>query len=260
MDWGRFKAAGTIGNPSRKELITGMSRMGASWDANAPTSLTAKQSAEINRDPRLIALQLERSELVSQIKSKHRFVKDAAGTDLRKQHVKKDKNQRALRRKLEIGALKEAYSRDIHHNEINGQLAGDTIKLPLTPEWPTFRLAERTRIADAILGYVEFSRQHVVEDMARLCVEGERPPSQKHNEQLPSYETELCCGFCMGQGNRTAYRQFASTGSLKPHIHRFHLATLDAVRPAYPYPLCAEVLDIIEHFKNHFASVHGVNL
>ena len=27
-----------------------------------------------------------------------------------------------------------------------------------------------------------------------------------------------------------------------------------------PYPLCAEVLDGIEHFKSHFATVHGVNL
>ena len=60
-------------------------------------------------------------------------MKDAAGTDLPKQYVKKDKNQRALRRKLEIGVLKEsreAYFRDIHYNEINRQLAGDDTKLP----------------------------------------------------------------------------------------------------------------------------------
>ena len=211
-----------LGNPSRKELIIGMSRMGASRDTNAPTSLTAEQHAEINRDQQLTALQLEGSEIVSQIKSKHGYVKDAAGTDLHKQYIEKDKNTRALRRKLEIGVLKtsrEAYFRDIYYNEIHRQLAGDDIKLPLTTGRPAFRLAERTRIADAMLGHVEFSRERVVEDMVRLRVEGERLPLQKYNEQSPSYETEICCGFCMGQGGRTAYRQFASTGSLNTHIH-----------------------------------------
>ena len=193
--------AAFLGNPSRRELVAGISRMGASRDANAPTSLIAEQCAEINRDPRLIALQLERSELVSQIKANHQYVKDAAGTDLHKEYVEKDENQRALRRKLEKGVLREsreAYFRDIHYNEINRQLAGDDIKPPLTTERPTFRLAERTRIADAMLGHVEFSQQHVVDNMVRLCVEGERLPSRMHNEQLPSYETKLWCGFCMG--------------------------------------------------------------
>ena len=46
----------------------------------------------------------------------------------------------------------------------------------------------------------------------------------------------------------------------KTHIHQFHLAALDPGRPACPYPLCIEVLDGIEDFKNHFATVHGVNL
>ena len=81
--------AAFLGNPSRGELVAGMSRMGASRDANAPTSLTAEQRTEIDRDPRLIALKLEKSELVSQIKANHRYVKDAAGTDLHKQYVKK---------------------------------------------------------------------------------------------------------------------------------------------------------------------------
>ena len=255
--------AAFLGNPSQRELVAGISRMGASRGANAPTSLTAEQCAEVNSDPRLIALRLEKSGLLSQIKAKHQYMKDAAGTDLHKQYVNKDENQRALRRKLEKGVLKEsreAYFRDIHYNKINRQLAGDDIKLPLTTERPTFRLAERTRIADTMLGHVEFSRQHVVDDMVRLCVEGERLPSRMHNEQLASYETKLWCGFCIGQGSRTSYRQFASTGFLKTHIHQFHLAALDPGRPACPYPLCIEVLDGIENFKNHFATVHGVNL
>ena len=96
--------------------------------------------------------------------------------------------------------------------------------------------------------------------MVRLCVEGERLPSRMHNEQLPSYETKLWCGFCIGQGCRTAYRHFASIGSLKTHIHQFRPAALDQGRPACPYPLCIEVLDGIENFKNHFATVYGVNL
>ena len=111
-----------LGNPSLRELVARMSRMGASWDAGAPTSLTAEQCAEIDRDPLLIALQPERSELVPQIKANHQFMKDAAGTDLHKQYVKKDENQHALRRKLEKGVLKEsreAYFRDIHYNKIN---------------------------------------------------------------------------------------------------------------------------------------------
>ena len=83
-----------LGNSSRKELIIGVSRMGASRDANAPTSLTAKQHAEINRDQQLTALQLERSEIVPQIKAKHGYVKDAAGADLHKQYMEKDKNTR----------------------------------------------------------------------------------------------------------------------------------------------------------------------
>ena len=88
---------------------------------------------------------------------------------------------------------------------------------------------------------------------------GERLPSRKHNKQLlPSYETELCCSFCMRQGGRTAYRQFASTDSLK--THRFHRAALHPIRSTCPYPLCAKVLDGVEHFKNHIAMVHGVNL
>ena len=110
---------------------------------------------------RLIALQLERPELVSQNKANHQYVKDAAGTDLHKQCVKKDENQRALRRKLEKGVLKESrevYFRDIHYNEINRQLAGDDIKLLLTTKRSTFRLAERTGIADSMLGHVELSR------------------------------------------------------------------------------------------------------
>ena len=37
-------------------------------------------------------------------------------------------------------------------------------------------------------------------------------------------------------------------------------AALDPSQPACPYPLCAEVQDGIEHFKNHFATMHGVNL
>ena len=57
-----------LGNPLRMELVAGMSRMGTSRDANAHTSLTAEQYDEIDRDPRLIALQIERSKLVSQIK------------------------------------------------------------------------------------------------------------------------------------------------------------------------------------------------
>ena len=44
------RQAAFLGNPSRKELITGMSRIGASWNTNAPASLTAEQHAEINRD------------------------------------------------------------------------------------------------------------------------------------------------------------------------------------------------------------------
>lgn len=32
------------------------------------------------------------------------------------------------------------------------------------------------------------------------------------------------------------------------------------IRPACPYPLCTKVLDGIEHFKSHFAIMHGVNL
>ena len=39
--------------------------MGASRDTDAPTSLATEKSAEINCGPKLIALQLERSELVS---------------------------------------------------------------------------------------------------------------------------------------------------------------------------------------------------
>ena len=254
-----------LGNPSRRELVTGMSRMGASRDANAPTSLTAEQCAEIDRDPRLIALQRERSELVSQIKANHQYVKNAEGTKLHKQYLKNDMNQRILRQRLKKKGLREsreAYFRDIHYNEINRQLAGDGIKLPLTADRPTFRLGELTHIADAMLGHIEFSRQHVVEDMIRLCVEGERLRSRKHNEHLPSYETtvKLWSGFYMGQDSRTAYRQLASTGSLKPHIHRLHLAALDPGRLACPYRLCVKVLDGIELFKNHFATVHGVNL
>ena len=150
---------------------------------------------------------------------------------------------------------REAYFRDIHYNEINRQLAGDDIKLPLTADRPTLRLGERAHIADAMLSHIEFSQQHVVEDMVRLCVEGERLPSRMLNGQLPSYEIKLWC-FCIGRGCRTAYRQFASTGSLKTHIHRFHLAALDPGRPACPYPLCVEALDGIEHFKNHSVTVH----
>ena len=207
--------AAFLGNPSRKELITGMLRMGASRDTNAPTSLTTEQHAEINRDQLLTALRLERSEIVSQIKAKHGYVKGAAGTELHMQYMEKDKNTRALRRKLEVGLLKksrEAYFRDVYYNEIYRQLSGDDIKLPLTTERPAFRLAERTRLADAMLGHVEFSRKCVVEDTVRLCVEGERLPSQVYNKQSLSYETELCCGFCMGQGGQTACRQFASPG------------------------------------------------
>ena len=92
--------AAFLGNPSRRELVTGMSRMGASRDANAPTSLTAEQCAEIDRDPRLIALQRERSELVSQIKANHQYVKNAEGTKLHKQYLKNDINQRTLRQRL----------------------------------------------------------------------------------------------------------------------------------------------------------------
>ena len=113
-------------------------------------------------------------------------MKNAAGTDLFKQCVEKDKNQRALRRKSEKVVLKEsreAYFRDIHYGEINRQLTGDDIKLPLTTERPTSHLGEQMRI-----GHVKFSRQYVVEDMALLCVENERLPSRKHNEHLPSYD------------------------------------------------------------------------
>ena len=56
--------AASLGNPSRRELVAGVSRMGASRDANAPTRLTAEQCTEIDRGPRLIALQLERSDYV----------------------------------------------------------------------------------------------------------------------------------------------------------------------------------------------------
>ena len=170
-----------------------------------------------------------------------------------------------MRQKLEKGVLggsREAYFQDINYNEINRQLVGDDIKPPLTTGRLNFRLAERTRIADAMLGHVEFSREHVVEGMVRLCVEGERLPSRKHNEHLPSYETtvKLWSGFYMGQDSRTAYRQLARTGSLKTRIHRLHLAALDPGRLACPHRLCVEVLDGIELFKNHFATVHGVNL
>ena len=62
--------AAFLGNPSRRELVAGMSQMGASRDANTPTSLTAEQCAEIDRDPRLIALQCEtRASLTDQSQS-----------------------------------------------------------------------------------------------------------------------------------------------------------------------------------------------
>ena len=96
--------------------------------------------------------------------------------------------------------------------------------------------------------------QTIVEDMVRLCVEGGRLPSRMHNEQLPSYETEQWCGFCIGQGGQTAYRQFASAGSLKTHIHRFHLAALDPGRPAcrhQPEPgLCPRCEEEVETTEN----------
>ena len=113
-----------------------------------------------------------------------------------------------------------------------------------------------------MLGHIKFSRQYAVEDMVLLCVESERLPSWKRNEHLPSYEAtvKLWSGFYIGQDSRTAYRQLASTGPLKTHIHRLHLAALDPGRLACPYRLCVEVLDGIELFKNHFATVHGVNL
>ena len=38
------------------------------------------------------------------------------------------------------------------------------------------------------------------------------------------------------------------------------ITALDPSQPACPYPLCVEVLDGIENFKNHFATVHGVSL
>ena len=115
------------GNTSRRELAAGISRTGASRDANAPTSLTAEQCAETSHDPQLIALRPKRSELVSQIKANHQYVEDAVGTNLHKQYMNKGENQRALRRKLEKGVLEEsqeAYFRDIHYNEINRQLEG----------------------------------------------------------------------------------------------------------------------------------------
>ena len=81
-------------------------------------------------------------------------------------------------RKWILKENREAYFQDIYYTGVNRQLAGDGISLPLTTERLAFHLAERVRIASAMLGHVEFSQQHVVEDMVRLCITGERLPPE----------------------------------------------------------------------------------
>jgi hypothetical protein len=196
----------------------------------------------------------------------YRIISAAKAYHLYKIHSQTSAKHFALKRKLERAALADLrtqFFEEYHFKEIDRQLANIELEsAPLVTTRPTFALPERSRISDAMLGHTAFNRGAVIEDMARLCVVGVKLPSWNYSDQGASstLDGDLCCSFCMGSAE-PSYRPFANKNSLKIHVHKKHLPKVDfTLKLECPYPLCSDVLDNIEHLKNHFALCHGVFL
>jgi hypothetical protein len=143
-----------FGSPSEDLLVQAVARMGLSRDRRAPTHLDEERKAALHKDPSMVALRQQRTQLKEELYAQgHSTLLEAQGTLLHEKYMRTNREivstyQRLLRESL------KAVIRDFHSSvdtlEVARQLSGKSASHVLTLPAAEFELPERAAIASMI--------------------------------------------------------------------------------------------------------------
>jgi hypothetical protein len=250
-------------------------------------------------DPEITSLRRELNELHVQIKSTYRFIK-CAPDDKRREHKDLQQRLKNAKKSLtdELdAAYRRDYFFRVHNEMMKMSLDQATIEEPGDEPMVQHELEERNRLREVLC---DFSRNLTSEEIlsrkvsavtymvalgARRVLQTRQPRrqlpgskdliKQEHPSPAPPLLDELplvCektqCIICLGD-TRLTYeertRKFSRVSHMMTHVDLHLSKLLPSGRPVCKHPRCSSggeglFFDRLDHFKNHVARVHEINL
>ena len=254
-----------LGTVNRSDLIKSVGLMSNKRDPRAPTKLSA-EVLESHRDhPELAAPLLERSRLVTTLKSECGSTKAAETLQPKKyqeylrlcsqiDRVKKDLRRTALR------DLRAGWFDSVDHDEIGRQLKG---KAASKFEYvkPEFGCPLRAQISGGFSSTDMMTAQAWSGTVRVLSTLSLRKPRIHTNA---SQGKGGLCPFCYNDGALRPvdrFHLFHSIGTLKRRVSRAHSSATTSLSPVYcPYVGCKIRLKQGQLLKIHLSTFHSLDL